>query len=390
MPAVVDAAGPEPLICALLRHEPCSWEDGGDPASAARFIRVAGFHGVLPLLDEEFRIRADCGSWPKEILLSCLTAALARRNFEHAHRPEITRVLDALAADGVRPLVLKGGALAHSHYPDPAQRPRHDTDLFIAADQREQTGRTLERLGYTQAPGVAGEFIMYQALWSRPDASGGHHYLDVHWRLNNSQALAKVLAYPELAARSTPLPALGASARAPAPVDALLLACVHRAGHATETAQVGDIFRRGSDRLIWLYDIHLLAGRMSGAELDAFAELAEARQVRAICLDALQRSGACLGTQVPTRVLETLSRAGPAEPSADLLRVGRGHRLAGDFLAIPGWRNRLLWLSELAFPSADYMHWKYPGVAPRWLPFLYLRRACSAIARHWSSQRDRG
>lgn len=390
MPAVVDAAGPEPLICAVLRHEPCVWDDGGDPALAARFIRAAEFHGVLPLLDEEFRVRDDCGSWPKEILMACLTAALNRRNVEHAHRPEITRVLDALAADGVRPLVLKGGALAHSHYPDPALRPRHDTDLLIAADQREQTGSTLERLGYTQAPGVAGEFIMYQALWSRPDASGGHHYLDVHWRLNNAQVLAQVLGWPELAARSTPLPALGASARALAPVDALLLACIHRAGHAGETAQVGDIVRQGSDRLIWLYDIHLLAGRMSGAELDAFVELAAARQVRAICLDALQRCGACLGTQVPPRVLEALRRPGPAEPSAGLLRAGGGHRLAGDFLAIPGWRNRLHWLLELAFPSAEYMRWKYPGVAPRWLPFLYLRRAFSAIARHWLPQRDRG
>jgi hypothetical protein len=390
MPAVVDAAGPEPLICAVLRHEPGLWDDRGDPAVVTRFIRAAGFHGVLPLLDEEFRIRADGGSWPKEVLMACLTAALARRNFEHAHRPEITHVLDALAAAGVRPLVLKGGALAHSHYPDPALRPRHDTDLLIAADERAQADRTLERLGYVQAPGVAGEFIMYQALWSRPDDSGGHHYLDVHWRLNNAQALAKVLAYPELAARSTPLPALGASARALAPVDALLLACVHRAGHAGETAQVGDIVRRGSDRLIWLYDIHLLAGRMSGAELDAFAELAVARQVKAICLDALQRSGACFGTTVPGGVLEALSREGPAEPSFDLFRAGRGHRLAGEFLAIPSWRNRMHWLSELAFPSADYMRWKYPGVAPRWLPFLYLRRACSALARHWSSQRERG
>ena len=93
MPAVVDAAGPEPLICAVLRHEPCVWDDGGDPALAARFIRAAGFHGVLPLLDEEFRVRSDWGSWPKEILMACLTAALNRRNVEQAHRPASKRAL---------------------------------------------------------------------------------------------------------------------------------------------------------------------------------------------------------------------------------------------------------------------------------------------------------
>ncbi len=112
--------------------------------------------------------------------------------------------------------------------------------------------------------------------------------LDVHWRLNNSQVLAKVLAYPELAARSTPLPALGASARALAPVDALLLACIHRAGHAGETAHVGDIVRHGERSPDLALRHPPACGRMSGAELDAFAELAAARQVRAICLDALQ------------------------------------------------------------------------------------------------------
>ena len=381
MRAVVGAVDPDPVICSILRRGPCHWVEGDDPAATARFIAVANFHGVLPLLDAEFRLRADAGAWPKEVQLACFTALLARRNFENAHRPEITRVLDALAADGLQPLVLKGGALAHSHYPEPALRPRSDTDLLVPADQREPAGRTLRRLGYARAPGVSGEWVSYQSLWSRTDERGGHHFLDLHWRINNSQVLARALTYGELAARSVPLPALGAAARTLAPVDALLLACIHLAGHAGETARVGGTPRPGSDRLIWLYDIHLLAGRLSEAELDAFADLAAARRLRTLCRAALDRTSACLGTAIPVRVLQALEQSGPAEPSAHLLQAGAWRSLAGDFLAIDGWRDRMRWLGELAFPAADYMRWRYRDAALPWLPLLYLRRACSAAAR---------
>jgi len=372
---------PDPLICALLRHEVRAWEHGGDPDAIARFIAAASFHGVLPLLDAEFRCRGEAGAWPRDIQLACLTAALARQDSERALRPEITRVLDALAADGVQPLVLKGGALAHSHYPEPALRPRSDTDLLVPPEQRAQAGRTLQRLGYACAPGGSGEMVFSQALWSRKDGRGAVHFIDLHWRLNNAHVLARALTYPELATRSVALPALGAAARALAPVDALLVACLHRAGHAFETVQVAGATRRASDRLVWLLDIHLLAGRMSDSQFDAFAALASERRVRTLCRDALERARACFGTAIAPAAWQALCADGPAEPSADLLQAGSLRRLAGELQAIDGWRDRLRWLAEMAFPDAAYMRWKYPDAALPWLPLLYLRRACSAVAR---------
>lgn len=372
---------PDPLICAVLRHEERAWAHGDDPDAIARFVATANFHGVLPLLDAEFRLRGEEGGWPGEIQRACLAAVLARRNFERAHGPEIARVLAALDADGVRPLVLKGGALAHSHYPEPALRPRSDTDLLVPPEQRAQAGRTLERLGYACAPGASGEMVFSQSLWSRKDDGGIVHFIDLHWRLNNAHVLARALAYPELAARSVVLPALGPAARALAPVDALLVACLHRAGHAFETVPVAGATRRASDRLLWLFDIHLLAARMPEAQFDAFAALASARRVRTVCRDALERARACFGTVVSPAAWQALCADGPAEPSADLLRAGSARRLAGELRAIDGWRDRLRWLGEMAFPDAGYMRWKYRDAGLSWLPLLYLRRACSAVAR---------
>lgn len=373
-------------IAGILRGEACAW-DGADPRAVERFIEAAGFHGVLPLLDEAFQVRPDTDAWPREILTQCFTARVSRQRWEDANRGEVIRVLEALAQAGVRPLVLKGGALAHSHYAEPALRPRSDTDLLVSTQGRGSAEEALRAAGYVKAEGVTGEVIAFESLWTLTDAAGYQHRVDLHWRLNNVPALANVLQYEELEARSVALPTLGATARALAPVDALLFACIHRAGHMGEELLVDGEMRRGSDRLIWLYDIHLLVSGMGpSSRLDEFARVAAERRVRAICLDALLASREAFATVVPPRVLEVLQPNGQGEPSAYLLqRLDWRRRLAGDLLAIDGWRDRARWLSELAFPSAKYMHWKYPGSARCLLPWLYLRRGLAAVARRTPS-----
>jgi len=352
------------------------------------FLRAAFLHGLVPLLDAEFRDRGDLAGWPRGIQLACLKAALVHAAHESAQRAEASRVVEALTAGGVQPLVLKGGALACSHYADPSLRPRSDTDLFIPKAGRPLADGILESLGYAKGQAVAGEFIAYQALWSRTDGSGVVHRFDVHWRINNSQALARLFGYEELAARSVPLPGLGNSARTLDAVDALLVACIHRAGHASEFMREEDIVRRGSDRLIWLYDIHLLAGRMAEPQFDQFARRAAEKGIRAVCLDALQRSRECFGTAIPPQVLEALRRPGTPEPTARLLAAGPGLRLVNDFLALDRWSDRVRWLGELAFPDAGYMRGKYADSPATPLPVLYLRRALSGLKRLVIGRRD--
>lgn len=379
---------PDAVLCALLRHERHAWEGSSGDAAVTGFLRAARLHGLVPLLDAEFREGGDAAGWPREIPLACLKTALVHAVHESAQRTEAVRVIEALVAGGVPPLVLKGSALACSHYADPSLRPRSDTDLLIPQAGRARADGVLESLGYAKGQAVAGELIAYQALWSRIDDSGVVHRFDVHWRINNSQVLARLFGYEEFAARSVPLPGLGHSARTLDPVDALLLACIHRAGHAFGAVHDESIARRGDDRLIWLYDIHLLAGRMAEAEFDALVQRAADKGIRAICLDGLQRSRECFGTTIPPRVLEALGRPGAPERSARLLSAGPARRFVIDFLALDHWRDRVRWLGELAFPDAGYMRWKYPDAPATPLPVLYLRRALSGLKRLVSGQRE--
>jgi len=99
--------------------------------------------------------------------------------------------------------------------------------------------------------------------------------------------------------------------RALADVDALLFACIHRTGHANAPYHVPGTDELAGDRLIWLYDIHLLFSRMSAAEQAEFAVRAAEKKIRAICRDALQRSAECFATAIPAAVRGAIPRPRP-------------------------------------------------------------------------------
>jgi hypothetical protein len=375
------------LICAVLRGEAPAWPGGVSPDEASRFLAAARFHGVAPLLSEAFRDAAAFGSWPADVIAACRQRALDGAAYELSHRVEIARVLEALATADAGALVLKGGALAYTHYPNPTLRPRADTDLLIRPDRRRETDAALNELGYTKSIANDGDLISHQANWSRTDRFGAEHYLDVHWRINNSPILAKTLSYEELAERSVAIPGLAPRAIGLGSVDSLLFACIHLAGHANAPYYIDGVPHAAGDRLIWLYDIHLLVSAMSPGELEVFVAMARARAVKAISLEAWGTAGARLGTVVPQDVLIEFTTSGPAEASKRYLSGGHAQQMLGDFLALDNWRARSRWLTQQVLPSAEYMHVKYRESATTWLPLLYVRRGIAAIWRVLSRTR---
>lgn len=314
----------------------------------------ADYHGVGPLLAREASELRDA-------------AAL-----ELLRKRELTRVLGALAEASVAPLVLKGTALAYSIYPSPALRPRADTDLLIADAHRTRLERALLALGYRKPATISGELVRYQCGYVRLDRFGVEHVLDVHWRVSNTQLFARALEYETLLARAVPIPGLGEHARGLSLADALLLACMHRAHHMHAPYYVDGIPQRSGDRLIWLYDIHLLVGAMSVEDLMTFAGLADKSGMRTICLDGLMRAKACFGTRIPAETETAL--AGGRELSAAHLRGGGARYLLTELRSLPRWHERVALVGEHLFPPADYMLEKYGVTSRAWLPMLYLHR----------------
>ena len=167
-------------------------------------------------------------------------------------------VLHGLATAGVPVILLKGTPLAYSLYPMPSARPRVDTDLLVPRHQVDRLRETMAGMGYEAPLFCDGELLFCQFPLQRTDAFGVVHRFDCHWRISTQSVFADVLTFDEVAPRSIPVPALGEHARTLAPVDALLLACVHPVMH-----------HRNAESLLWLFDVHLLAASLSNEEFAA-------------------------------------------------------------------------------------------------------------------------
>jgi len=285
---------------------------------------------------------------------------------------ELRAVLAALAHAGVRPVLLKGAALAYTHYPRPELRVRSDTDLLISDHARTRTADALTALGYFRADEVDGDVAVAQFHFIKTDRHGVHHQLDVHWRVSNARVFADVLSYAEADHDGVPLPALGPHARAASNVHALLIACVHRIAHHDD-----------AENLLWLLDVHLLAGAMTADERERFIQLARARQMHAVCARTIALSQAAFGKLDAAWAAGLSADAPQDEPSRAF--IGGGMRqadiLLSDLAATPAWADRVRLMKEHLLPAASYMRARYPRWPAVLLPAAYAYRVLCGLPR---------
>ncbi len=363
------------LLCAALRGEMPAWPDTHDVGLVDAVVERSSYHGVQGLL--YVRLQAVAG-WPTTLIQTLRQQVIRGTALELLRRQVVADVLATLAGAGVEPLLFKGTALAYSLYDDPAWRPRCDTDLIVPADQRERAMEVLATLGYVRVLEL-GELASYQACMTRDGA--GAHTLDLHWKINNSELFSRLFGYQELRAAAEPLPALAPQALGANPVHALLIACMHRAAHVQAPYVVDGVVHYGGDRLIWLYDIHLLATSFLQPQWGELLDLARRKGFRSVCLEGIEQTRLHLGTLVPPEVLEELGREGPVEPTAAYLKAGHLRRRWLDLWAYKGVREKLRFARELAFPPAAYMRERFPRARLDWLPWLYVRRAIGGMRR---------
>jgi hypothetical protein len=312
--------------------------------------------------------------WPADVRAELARAAHSAAATELVRSREIATALDALAQHDVRPILLKGAALAHTVYDAAAVRPRADTDLLIRREDIEVARRVMRQLGYADALQSQGELLFCQFEMIKRDAFGIEHAFDFHWKISTQQLFADVLGYAELAAAATPVRTLGAQAIGPGDLHALLLACIHPVMH-----------HRNTERLIWLYDIHLLASRLSADGLERFARLAIDKGMRAICARQLRSSAARFGTPLPVRLMASPDEGTASEASAVYLKPGRRwhHELVHNLRSLPGFRDRLRLLREILLPNPTYLLKSY-GATGAWavaLPALYVLRIAQGIRK---------
>lgn len=364
-----------PQLRAALRGVAPDWSDAADGAA---FLEEVARQGVLSLLHHRLTLAGAIGTWPAPARARLATEARAQAVRHLVLERELRRILAALAAAHVRPLLLKGVPLAHSRYAFPHLRPVSDTDMLVSAEDVEQTDRVLKAAGYLRPTVVAGDLVSQQASYTKVSGAGPPHVLDVHWKISNANAFKDLFSFDELALQSAPVPALGGEARALGDVHALILACLHRVAHHPD-----------DDRIIWLYDIHLLATALTSDQWGRLLEAATRKHLRAVVGEGLAGAKDWFGTEVPTEVEARLAEVAEPELLARYLRPGLGWwgRLRLELGAL-SWHERVHFIGQQAFPSSDYVLQRYGTSQRVLLPALYLRRlVAGALRRAYRSAR---
>ena len=336
--------------------------------SVDAFFTEINFQGIAPLLCYFL-----AGKGPPALLARLRESAMQQAAFELILERDLRALLDAFAEIQVRPLLLKGTPLSQTLYPEPGLRPRCDTDLLIPESAREETAALMKKLGYQGLHEATTDHISYQMSYSKKTQGFICSY-DMHWQISNChRQFCRNFSYDKLVEHSAAILALGGDARTLCQGDALILACFHRGKH----------FARHRDRLIWLYDIHLLCQALSEQDAKIFYAKAKESEIVHLCVEAILTASSWFKTELPLAIEVLLQENVQDEASALLLEPGRlkgtKNRALLALQESTSWRERFFFLWRNAFPPAEYMAWRYKSKKKNMLPWLYAKRFVEGI-----------
>ncbi len=162
------------LSCLPSRHDALKarWPQ----LDVVRLTHSAARHGVSALVAD---FLAACGIAVPMQLRDDARAAIARGL---RMRALTVRVLEALAREGVTPVLLKGSGLAERLYPEqPLARPATDVDVWVTPDELPRAGRALERLGLASQRDEGHADVMHEHHHLSWSAKGA--LVEVHFKL---------------------------------------------------------------------------------------------------------------------------------------------------------------------------------------------------------------
>jgi hypothetical protein len=340
-------------------------------ADVPGLVRAAQQQGVAPYLYwrlNALRVPLDAPEW--EPLRATYRAQVTRhRTFCDAAE----KIDAALQRANIPSIWLKGLALAHSVYPDPALRPMRDLDVLVPFKQRRAALEAMRQLGYA--------LDIVRPSETLQDMSHDYHLrgaipLELHYRLlgvHSKFFTPGDLAWFWTQTRSFPL---GTRALAMlAPEAQVLHLCAHAILNHSEAEFLLSRF----------LDLHLVITAAPQLDWDLVRERARAFRWTYAVERALEITRTYFGTPIPETVIQGLmtqrpldednARALHNQPEANTLENVRNY-MRGMTV-----REQWTWVKDSVLPSREYMQWRYHPKTRRQLILAYPYRWFD-IARH--------
>lgn len=313
---------------------------------------VAYWQNAIPWLAE--RIRASGALPPKEIYAAIDSVEADSRKRTQYMLDNAVEFLQALAAEGVQAVLLKGAVLAATYYPDHLARPMADLDILVKERDLKRSVETLDALGYRFYSRSAEDMVFLRGerkenIW----AADNVHPVEVHFKLREEYAGVGYDLARDMWAGSHLTPFWG-EIEALLPPAPLLLH--HVCAHATSDW----LIQRG--RLMQIDDIRKICAKMDPPKWQLFAGSVPPSGARFV-YPALAFAGRYAKLNIPRFVHDTLRANCPAK----LLEWIEATQLSDNSESNPADRSSLGFVvaRRLSRSTGDRVHFWIRSLFPR-------------------------
>ncbi|MFZ0548141.1 MAG: nucleotidyltransferase family protein [Candidatus Promineifilaceae bacterium] len=380
---------PAPLkgwFCSLVLEKPQTPPDVPVSTWESWLVSVQE-HGLSSLLFSHLRQYDSRFRPPADIFASLRTGYFAEVARIMVRRTQMNNLLKRLEAAGVASLVLKGAALGEVVYPDVFQRPSGDIDVLVPKADYQRARTVMLENGYRSKRGDRSEqmgWVKDEEFLPAEDEQDRQYVVELHWDLTSQAQLQNKIDVDGLFGRAgeTAVSGMDNPIRTLHPVDALVHTCFH-------------LFYKhiSALRLIWLYDIHLLAEQIERMglwrEAIALSQEWQARLALKYCLEMAQD---WFQTPFPERVRDLGDKPAALEEVQLFnlvmfeLENGPGEvkvrKHLFQLMGLKGW-DRFRYLKSRLFPTRQEIESFYPQLKGLPGPLVYLGRfALILVARN--------
>ena len=342
-------------------------------AAAAAIAQWLKEHGLAPLA------YSWCRSHPTwhPLLPHLAPTYYDNRSMTVLRHTSLQQIVTHLAQQAVPAILLKGGALSLTVYPDPSLRPMGDLDFWIQRPMLPRAWQVAEANGYhTKAIWSSVESIPERLTQMDFYTTAPEMCLEWHWDLISRPQLIGQLPLAAWWERVRSHTWQGQTVQMLDPAAALIHLCVHQMYQ-----HWGDI------RFIWLYDLDRLIRGVPAYHLTP-ADWARVRQesLQAGVLPGVQKAlaaaAAWFNTPLPAEAQALLAENPPAEQQRRFQElvisgVSTAAKSWHELFEQPTWHERLAIMLMKLFPPPAYMRARYKirgrGVLLFYYPYRWLK-----------------
>ncbi|MGA9773949.1 MAG: nucleotidyltransferase family protein [Blastocatellia bacterium] len=334
-------------------------------------VKTAEHHGLASLVFASLKKSGLLNAAPKSAIETLRLAYVRASVANQQAFQELASLVDCFEREKIELIILKGGALAGTIYPEIALRPMGDVDLLIAPDAVERTASLLVGQGYIayteMADGFANRFSVEQAFLKKGNRPS---QIDLHWHAFTTPYYFERTPLAWFQQRTMEISINNRRAVAFSPTAQLLHLSVHYMMHSYR-------------RLIWSYDMALLVARCYGEiDWEDLIESATEFGLSQVLYEALSEVRQRWGVSVPVascarlRTIQMPWRGRMILAATKKLSDAELDVLKG--LGLKGARRRSAYWLRVMFPSQGYMQTRYKINNRGLMPLYYLRRAGKA------------